>query len=67
MENFDRENIDELLEICQICQYFPRSKFCAVLLLIMVAILKIILYIRNIITSFHRIIMCQGIITAAML
>ena len=27
MENFDRENIDELLEICQ---YFPPSKFCAV-------------------------------------
>ena len=30
MENFDRENIDELLEICQIRQYFPPSKFCAV-------------------------------------
>ena len=30
MENFDRENIDELLEICQICQYFPPSKFCTV-------------------------------------
>ena len=27
MENFDRENIDELLEIRQICQYFPRQKF----------------------------------------
>ena len=27
MENFDRENIDELLEIRQ---YFPPSKFCAV-------------------------------------
>ena len=27
MENFDRENIDELLEICQICQYFPLLKF----------------------------------------
>ena len=23
MENFDRENIDKLLEICQIHQYFP--------------------------------------------
>ena len=23
MENFDREIIDELLEIRQICQYFP--------------------------------------------
>ena len=30
MENFDRENIDELLEIRQIRQYFPLSKFCAV-------------------------------------
>ena len=30
MENFDRENIDELLEIRQIRQYFPPSKFCAV-------------------------------------
>ena len=30
MENFDRKNIDELLEIRQIRQYFPPSKFCAV-------------------------------------
>ena len=30
MENFDRENIDELLKIRQIHQYFPPSKFCAV-------------------------------------
>ena len=30
MENFDRENIDELLEIRQIRQYSPPSKFCAV-------------------------------------
>ena len=27
MENFDRENIDELLEIHQIRQYFPRQNF----------------------------------------
>ena len=27
MENFHRENIDELLEIHQICQYFPCQKF----------------------------------------
>ena len=27
MENFDSENIDELLEIRQIRQYFPPSKF----------------------------------------
>ena len=27
MENFDRENIDELLEIRQIRQYLPTSKF----------------------------------------
>ena len=27
MENFDRENIDQLLEIRQIRQYFPRQKF----------------------------------------
>ena len=25
MENFDTENIDKLLEICQIRQYFPRQ------------------------------------------
>ena len=30
MENFDRENIDKLLEFGQIRQYFPLSKFCAV-------------------------------------
>ena len=30
MENVDRENIDELLEIRQIRQYFPPSKFYAV-------------------------------------
>ena len=30
MENFDGENIDELLEIRQIHQYFPPSKICAV-------------------------------------
>ena len=30
MENFDRENIDELLEISQIRQYFPPPKICAV-------------------------------------
>ena len=30
MENFDRENIDELLEIRQIRQYFPPAKICAV-------------------------------------
>ena len=30
MENFDRENIDELLKIRQIRQYFPPSKFCTV-------------------------------------
>ena len=30
MENFDRENIDELLEIRQIRQYFPSSKNCAI-------------------------------------
>ena len=30
MENFDRKNIDELLEIHQIRQYFPPSKFCAI-------------------------------------
>ena len=30
MENFDRENIYELLKIRQIRQYFPPSKFCTV-------------------------------------
>ena len=27
MEKFDRENIEKLLEICQIRQYFPRQNF----------------------------------------
>ena len=27
MENFDRENIDKLLEIRQICQYFSLQNF----------------------------------------
>ena len=27
MENFDRENTDELLKIHQICQYFPHQNF----------------------------------------
>ena len=30
MENLDRENIDKLLEIRQIRQYFPPSKFYAI-------------------------------------
>ena len=30
MENFDRENIDKLLEIHQIHQYLPRQNFGAV-------------------------------------
>jgi len=30
VENFDGENVDELIKICQICQYFPLSKFCAI-------------------------------------
>ena len=30
MEIFDRENIDKLLEIRQICQYFFLSKVCAI-------------------------------------
>ena len=30
MEIFDRENIDELLKIRQIRQYFPPSKICAI-------------------------------------
>jgi len=29
-ENFDRENVDELIKIRQIHQYFPPSKFCAI-------------------------------------
>ena len=29
MENFNRKNIDEFLEIHQICQYFHRQNFCA--------------------------------------
>ena len=27
MKIFDRENIDKLLEICQICKYFPHQNF----------------------------------------
>ena len=30
VENFDGENADELIKICQIRQYFPPSKFCAI-------------------------------------
>ena len=30
MKNFDKENIDELLEIRQVCQYFPHQKICAI-------------------------------------
>ena len=30
MKSFDGENINELLQICQVHQYFPPSKFCAV-------------------------------------
>ena len=30
MENLDRENIDEFLEIRQIHQHFPPSKICAI-------------------------------------
>jgi len=26
-ENFDKENVDELIKICQICQYFPHQNF----------------------------------------
>ena len=30
VENFDEENVDELIKIRQIRQYFPPSKFCAI-------------------------------------
>jgi len=30
VENFDGENVDELIKICQIRQYFSPSKFCAI-------------------------------------
>jgi len=30
VENFDGENVDELIKIRQIHQYFPPSKFCAI-------------------------------------
>jgi len=30
VENFDGENVDELIKIRQICQNFPPSKFCAI-------------------------------------
>jgi len=29
-ENFDGENVDELIKIHQIRQYFPPSKFCTI-------------------------------------
>jgi len=35
-ENFDRENVEELIEIRQICQYFPPSKICAIWYLTMI-------------------------------
>ena len=36
MENFDRDNIDELLKIHQICQHFPCQNFalCGIILLL---------------------------------
>ena len=40
MENFDWENIDKLLEIRQIRQYFPPSKFCAPRYLLVTALLE---------------------------
>jgi len=30
VENFDGENVDELIKIRQIRQYFPPSKFCTI-------------------------------------
>jgi len=30
VENFDGENVDELIKISQIHQYLPLSKFCAI-------------------------------------
>jgi len=30
VENFDGKNVDELIKIHQIHQYFPPSKFCAI-------------------------------------
>jgi len=27
VENFDKENVDKLIKICQISQYFPHQKF----------------------------------------
>jgi len=30
VENFDGENVDELIKIHQIRQYFPLSKFCTI-------------------------------------
>jgi len=30
VENFDGENVDELIKIRQIRQYFSLSKFCAI-------------------------------------
>jgi len=29
-ENFDGENVDELMKICKIHQYFPLSKYCTI-------------------------------------
>ena len=29
-ENFEGENLDKSINICQVCQYFPPSKFCAI-------------------------------------
>ena len=41
MENFDRENIDELLKICQIRQYFPPSKILRRTVIIIHKVLKL--------------------------
>ena len=44
MENFDRENIDELLEICQIRQYFPCQNFVLYGISILCVLNKICLF-----------------------
>ena len=53
MENFDRENNDELLEIRQIRQYFPPLKFCAVQYMSLMYTVNIYMVVIYILTNVH--------------
>ena len=71
MENFDGENIDELLEIYQIHQYFPPSKFCIIrysyFIPIAPAIIPFLFYCANDNITMHEWPCIIYIVTAALI